>query len=313
MHCLLLALGFTAALGGGAETLGALRRRGGEAVGGRGGAAARGGPCRAPEERGWLRDFPLAAIQSARHSKYMDSKPGSADADAGGNFLGGNLYPNFWRYLQQRFNLQSALDAACGLGESTRGMKEAGIPIVYGFDGLRQNVAESPETILYHDIKSAPFLVGKVVDFAWCSEVLEHIDHDVLPNMMLTLMQAKYVAANAAAPGQTGHHHVTLKTWPDFWLPLFAKYGFEEVTDVTRDVLQDPQYMREKNRGHMWWALDGHSPGRVLRNKHLQDCDGGLSCFNAYLAAVDKMKDLPPPEVGAKDPVQAKWELANGA
>lgn len=112
--------------------------------------------------------------------------------------------------------MTSAIDVGCGLGESTKALYNAGFTTVYAVDGMRENVVESKVAVQYHDFKTGPVLLGKVVDFAWCSEVLEHFDYEMLPNVMMSLLQARVVAANAAAPGQTGHHHVVLRTWEEF-------------------------------------------------------------------------------------------------
>lgn len=256
----------------------------------------------------WVKDFPFVPIESRRIPGYMHPKKGDTDGHAGGNYIGGNLYPQFWTFLKDKYTVKSALDVGCGLGESTRGLREAGIENVYAFDGFRENIVASTQQIQYHNLQKGPFIIGRVVDLAWASEVLEHIDYEMLPNLLLTLLQAKYLAVNAAGPGQTGHHHVVLRTWPEFWTPLFKKYGFEEVEEITRTVLQDPQYMKEKNRGHMWWALSGHSPGRVLENKNLAGCNSEIDCYNRYLASLSRLKGLPAPPPGPKDAKQAEWE-----
>lgn len=241
----------------------------------------------------------------------MNPKATDVDGHAGGNYIGGNLYPNFWRYLKDRFAVKTALDVGCGLGESTKGLVAAGIEHVYAFDGFRENIAVSLEGVQYHNLNNGPFVIGKVVDLAWASEVLEHIDYQMLPNLMMSLLQAKVLAVNAAGPGQTGHHHVVLRTWPEFWIPLFEQYGFTEIKDITDNILQDEKYTKEANRGHMWWALSGHSPGRVLLNKNLEGCKTSIECFNRYLAALRRTKDIPAPKPGPKDPKQAEWERLN--
>lgn len=268
-----------------------------------------------PKERqiglGPTKDFPLTPLKSSKRPQYMHPKADQIDSHAGGNFIGGNLYPNLWIYLKERFKMTSAIDVGCGLGESTKALYNAGFTTVYAVDGMRENVVESKVAVQYHDFKTGPVLLGKVVDFAWCSEVLEHFDYEMLPNVMMSLLQARVVAANAAAPGQTGHHHVVLRTWEEFWLQFFKTYGFEEIEDITSNILQDPHYVKEQNRGHMWWSLSGHSPGRVLRNKHLENCQSNVDCFNDYLNALKSFKNVPPPPSAAIDVAQAAWERGN--
>jgi len=198
----------------------------------------------------------------------------------GGNFIGGNLLPELWKYIIERYKITSVLDIACGLGESTAAFRSLGVPEVFGTDGLRENIIKSSNGIFLHDFLVGPLLLGRTVDFIWACEFLEHVDYDIIPFVMLTMMQAKVVGANAAGPGQTGHHHVILRTWEDFWLPLFKKYGFEEELDITNSILQDPHYITEKNRGHTWWGRAGHSPGRVLVNTHLVGCSSSVDCYN---------------------------------
>nr|ABI14301.1 unknown [Pfiesteria piscicida] len=229
---------------------------------------------------------PAYIVPSQKYQKGESTK--------GGNFIGGNLLPELWKYLIQRYKVTSVLDIACGLGESTAAFRSLGVPEVFGTDGLRENVIKSKSGIFLHDFLVGPLLLGRTVDLIWACEFLEHVDYDVVPFVMLTMMQAKVVAANAAGPGQTGHHHVILRTWDDFWLPLFRKYGFREEIDITSTVLQDVRYITEKNRGHTWWGSKGHSPGRVLVNTHLEGCSSAVDCFNRMIVAVDAMKHVVP-------------------
>ena len=222
---------------------------------------------------------------------------------SGGNFISGNLYPNLWKFFYDSLHLRSVLDVGAGLGESTFHFRQLGMAPVFAIDAKLSNVAQAKEAVQFHDLSKGPFLIGRVVDLAWDSEVLEHIDEAYLPHLIVTLMQAKVVVANAAQT-KFGHHHVTVRSWPKFWEPLFKRAGFVVEKNLTQNILHNPEWAREHNRKHLWMLdpqacqqygakktdLCGHSPGRVLVNTHLSTCSDALSCQQAFINGATMVK-----------------------
>jgi SAM-dependent methyltransferase len=129
----------------------------------------------------------------------------------------------------------SVLDVGCGVGTWLAEWQSRGVTDVFGLDG--EYVAESALQIPADKFQSKdlrqPFSMGRRFDLVECLEVAEHLDEPYADGFIESLAgHADTILFSAAIPGQTGNHHVN-EQWPSYWIPKFAKLGFQAF-DVIR-------------------------------------------------------------------------------
>ena len=170
----------------------------------------------------------------------------------GGNFVGGNLYPKLWAWLQDKFKLNSALDVGCGIGESTYVMSKMHFDVkcIEGYDkNLELGRRIFPDINMQKIDFEHDTYAGENVDLVWCSEVAEHVPPENIDNFMAAMTKGRVIAATFPPPGVEGHNHVNLQT-SEWWKATFAKYGFVYDAATTAESLN---FKIEHNRGHKWW------------------------------------------------------------
>lgn len=149
-----------------------------------------------------------------------------ANPHLGGYRVGGDeatYFPELYLWAVNELKVESVLDVGCGEGQTLR-FFEALLPgAVTGIDGVFQ-----PHPAIHqHDYTDDTFLVNQSVDLVWCSEMLEHLDEQFLPNLLetFTSSKAKLIMITHAFPGQAGHNHINCRN-PQYWLGVFAAIGY---------------------------------------------------------------------------------------
>ena len=151
--------------------------------------------------------------------------------------LGGNLWqgdpwtfaPRVWRYMIDRFAVNSVLDVGSGRGHAAHWFFRNGCCAI-AIDAEEKNVASALHPTVMHDITAAPFICP--VDLTHCQEVVEHIAPEYLDNLMQTLCNGDTVIMSHGEPGQAGHNHVNLQL-QGYWIEEFDKRGFALLEDDT--------------------------------------------------------------------------------
>ena len=151
--------------------------------------------------------------------------------------LGGNLWQGdpwtfasrVWRYMIDRFAVNSVLDVGSGRGHAAHWFFRNGCCAV-AIDAEEKNVASALHPTVMHDITAAPFICP--VDLTHCQEVVEHIAPEYLDNLMRTLCNGDTVIMSHGEPGQAGHNHVNLQL-QGYWIEEFDKRGFALLEDDT--------------------------------------------------------------------------------
>lgn len=132
-------------------------------------------------------------------------------------------------YLKDKYNIKSMIDVGCGPGDMVEIAKLRGIEVL-GIDGdfsLKEHWESNGTPVILHDFtQGQPPLPLPEFDLGWSVEFLEHVEEKYLDNFMQVFSKCKYVVCTAAPPGYAGHHHVNCQP-QQYWVEVFAKYGFE--------------------------------------------------------------------------------------
>jgi SAM-dependent methyltransferase len=136
---------------------------------------------------------------------------------------------------------QSVLDVGCGRGTWLRVFQRHGVTRVLGVDGPHVSPADleiPPEAFVSHDLRT-PIAVDEAFDLAISLEVGEHLDAELAPTLVASLVErAPAVLFSAAIPFQGGAGHVN-EQWPSYWRDLFATHGYEPVDAIRPRVWTD--------------------------------------------------------------------------
>lgn len=167
-----------------------------------------------------------------------------ARPDLGGNLRHGDVNtftPGLWKFLIERFAVESVLDVGCGEGHAVKHMRRLGV-IAHGIDGLRGNVERAVTPVSMHDLLAGPFFMP--VDLVWSCEVAEHIVEDKVDHFLDTLANGRVVAMTHAVPGQEGHHHVNCQP-AEYWVQHMMARGYElsHETNLCRHIAAREGYV----------------------------------------------------------------------
>ncbi len=152
--------------------------------------------------------------------------------------------PSVWSGLIETYEPKSVLDLGCGLGYSTRWFSEHA-ELALGLDGSPIVQSQAVHPISLWDATTGPPTLAGDFDLAWCSEFVEHVEEQFLPNILLAFRRCSIIAMTHAVPGQTGHHHVNCRLRA-YWLDIMKWAGFEYQETVSawlRSVAADAHPM----------------------------------------------------------------------
>ena len=158
----------------------------------------------------------------------------------GGNLDGGDLGTmgtnSVWPWLMSVFSPRTLLDAGCGEGHCVTWFRERGV-VARGFDGLPYNVSQCKAKGLdvdVHDLTKGPY-ASAPVDVLWCSDVVEHVDEQFVPNIIGTFQCATIVALSHGTEEHAaqGWHHVNNKS-EEYWIDLMEANGYRHMPEYTQ-------------------------------------------------------------------------------
>lgn len=172
-----------------------------------------------------------------KYSFYDSSNPNSAiptkDTSHLGGHFGGTAMPiKPFDYIVEKYNIKSVLDIGCGPAGMVEYANWKGVYSI-GVDG--DTTLDKMPYIMFHDFIEGPFNLDTYYDLAWSTEFLEHVEAKYIPNFMPLFQRAQYVFCSAAYPGQGGHHHVNEQE-SQYWIDVFASYGFTYMSDDLEEI-----------------------------------------------------------------------------
>ena len=134
----------------------------------------------------------------------------------------------------------------------------------------------SPFTVDYFS-GGPPSLAGDF-DLCWCSEFVEHVEQEFLPNVLAAFRRCRWVAMTHAVPGQTGHHHVNCQP-RRYWLDAMERFG------------SDKPDLRFDNKIRELTSFFADTPFRVFQAEYV----GGVVPVKPE--GIERLPPAPPPPV----------------
>lgn len=171
----------------------------------------------------------------------------------GGNMGGGDAGTDYskdlWPWLVKKYMPTRILDVGCAEGHAMRAFRALGVDTI-GLEGLAQNAKKCPQPTIVHDLTKGPYVVPNV-DLVWCCDVVEHIEEQFVPNILLTFQSAKRVALCHGTEGMahSGWHHVNNKS-VEYWAEKMKSAGYVLDVEGTRES-------HEITKGRSYWPDSG--------------------------------------------------------
>jgi len=147
----------------------------------------------------------------------------------------GNVDIAMMTYVNEIFpDIKTVFDVGCGNGHAIKTYAEEFGYEYTGFDG-DWTVLPKNDNYVLHDFSLGPVEFDPpdiTVDLAYSVEFLEHVYEEYQENYMDIISRGRYAVVTAALPGQPGRHHVNCRP-QEYWVEVFAKYGFEFLEEET--------------------------------------------------------------------------------
>lgn len=143
----------------------------------------------------------------------------------------------------------SVLDVGCGRGDWLRAFLDHGVDNVVGVDGphVPRDQLRIPEAAFVAADLREPLALNRRFDLVMSLEVAEHLDADLAPSFVASLVaHGRAVLFSAAIPFQGGAGHVN-EAWQSSWAAVFAAHGFVPVDVIRPRVWHD-------DRVAFWYA-----------------------------------------------------------
>lgn len=157
--------------------------------------------------------------------------------------------------LISEYGIKSAIDFGCGLGVDTHMMITKGLNVL-GFDGSKEIIPSllfHPSQYRHVDLRTNIKIKGGV-DMIWCREVAEHLHFkfsDILVRNIVRNCSVTYFTA--AQPGEIGSGHINCQ-FPEFWIALFKRYGWEVDTELTEWNRNKHSSYLDRNNGLIFYG-----------------------------------------------------------
>jgi SAM-dependent methyltransferase len=150
-------------------------------------------------------------------------------------------HPKKLNMTLELFKPRSVLDLGCGTGWSLEYLLTHGIDAV-GVEGSKLAISKSKhvERIINFNLNKELNL-NRRFDLIWYVEVVEHIHPTYVHHLMRSFANhSDRVVLSAAPPGQGGEGHFNEQS-PEYWIAMFAKYGFDCDATSTAALRQIPE------------------------------------------------------------------------
>jgi len=172
----------------------------------------------------------------------------------------GSYFPDFWRWVIEKYKIHSVIDVGCGSGKALRFFHDLGCDVL-GVEGIPQR----DSWIVEHDYTVGSFIPNRKFDLCWCCEFVEHVEERFMSNYLSTFSCAEMILMTHAQPGQGGHHHVHCQ--PDeYWIEVLKSIGYKYDPILTAKG--------KELQPHGYWNWSGLAFRRGDRNVLYDSIDG---------------------------------------
>jgi SAM-dependent methyltransferase len=151
------------------------------------------------------------------------------------------IVKTLWSIIQPT----SVVDVGCGIGLFLAAFAAKGVKELCGIDGpwvTPEQLHISREQFIAHDL-TAPIHLERHFDLVMCLEVAEHLPSESAPTLVESLVRlGQVVLFSAAVPLQGGVSHIN-EQWPEYWVALFAKSGYQAVDCIRRRIWENKKVL----------------------------------------------------------------------
>lgn len=140
----------------------------------------------------------------------------------------------------------SIVDVGCATGDIVKELNSRGF-MADGIEGAKTALPYMQTNSVYiFDLRKQLSLEFKKYDLAISIEVAEHIEKEYSEIYVENLCKlSDLVFITAALPESKGHYHVNCQN-PEYWIELFAKFGYDFNEELTQKMKKFFEPMRRK-------------------------------------------------------------------
>lgn len=178
----------------------------------------------------------------------------------GGSLPEGSCPVNLIMKTVQLLQPKSVLDVGCGPCAAMHIFAENGVETehIKGLEAdlslqTHEKVNSCDSSVIWVSLNEASYKFERRFDLVWSYEVAEHIDREEFFIATITDNAEKFIVMTAAAPGQTGYHHVNCQPQAH-WIKLIEARGFAFERDIT-ELLKAANL--QDNQRYSWFVDNG--------------------------------------------------------
>lgn len=179
--------------------------------------------------------------------------------------------------ITKTLKIKKVVDMGCATGHWVSAFLHCGAEVI-GIEGsvnARPYLLCPEDRVIFTDLRKPLKLHFENVDLVLSIEVAEHIETRYAEIYVRNIVNlgSRWVMLTAAPPGQGGLYHVN-EQHPEYWISLFARYGYSQdhkvkdmisqYVDEGRNLLDPPPIMRRFGIPHHGVWIPNWMPKNLL-------------------------------------------------
>jgi len=159
-------------------------------------------------------------------------------------------------WVVREFSPKTALDIGCGPGGVVDLLNDEKNITCVGIDGDYTLRRDNPGRFVVHDYTKGKIDTGKIWDWGYSCEFLEHVDEKFQDNYMDSFRQCRIVTCTFATKDMPGYHHVNLRD-QEYWVDVFEKNGFQFDKNKSLMIRSVSTLNLDKPKRKQYWKNTG--------------------------------------------------------